>query len=169
MGLQRIIRNGITGAALLGLAAACSHVGEPVHDAGHAAAAPPAPLLPTRAVVALPALLGLSVDGLVQHLGPPRSVPTAVQAIISQLPSADPADSVRFFRCRSLDVLVSYDTGTRHCNDLLLLGRNEAQLMQRAGLSDEAANYLLLPVFYAHQPTQMLGLRVVPLGPRQSQ
>ena len=93
----------------------------------------------------------------------------AVQAIISQLPSADPADSVRFFRYRSLDVLVSYDTGTRHCNDLLLLGRNEAQLMQRAGLSDEAANYLLLPVFYAHQPTQMLGLRVVPLGPRQSQ
>ena len=73
--------------------------------------------------------------------------------------------TLRFFRYRSLDVLVSYDAGTRRLHDLLLLGANEDLLMQRAGLSAEASNYLLLPAFHSRRPTQMLGLRVVPVNP----
>ena len=168
MGPQRIIGDGLAGAALLALVAACSHPSEPVQEAGHPAVHS-AVLSPARAEVVVPALLGLSVDALAQHLGPPRPVPTAVQALLDQLPGADPADSTRFFRCRNLDVLVSYDAGTRRCNDLLLLGPNEDLLMQRAGLMAEAANYLLLPVFYVHRPAQLLGLRVVPLDPKQLQ
>ena len=167
MGLSRIIGNGMAGAALLALAVACSHPSEPVQEAGHPVASHPTPR--ARTTVAVPTLLGLSVDALAQHLGPPRPVPTAVQALLDQLPGADPADSTRFFRCRNLDVLVSYDAGTRRCNDLLLLGSDEDLLMQRAGLMAEAANYLLLPVFYVHRPAQLLGLRVVPLDPKQLQ
>ena len=167
MGLQQIISKGIAGAALVGLAAACSHSGEPVQEPGHTAIARPAGLLPARVVVAVPSLLGLSVDALARKLGPAQPMPASVLALLSQLPSADPADSMRFFRYRSLDVLVSYDAGTRRFNDLLLLGSNEDLLMQRAGLSAEASNYLLLPVFHARRPTQMLGLRVVPLDPAQ--
>ena len=159
----------MAGAALLACAAACSHLGEPVQEASHSAAARPVPFPPGRVVLALPALLGLSVDALAQHLGPPRLAPTSVQAMLAHLPNADPADSVRFFRYRNLDVLVNYDAGTRRCNDLLLLGRDEVRLMQRAGLSDDAATYLLLPVFHARHPTQMLGLRIVPLDPKQLQ
>lgn len=155
----------MAGAALVALATACSHSGEPVQEPGHPVIAHAATLPPVRAVVALPTLLGLSVDALAQHLGPPQPMPTSVQAILSQLPSVDPADSTRFFRYRNLDVLVSYDAGTRRFNDLLLLGYNEDRLMQRAGLMAEAANYLLLPVFHVRHPTQMLGLRVIPLDP----
>ncbi|MCI1187074.1 hypothetical protein MON38_06555 [Hymenobacter sp. DH14] len=169
MGLKRVLSKGIAGVALLALAAACSHSNEPVQEPGHPAIARPAVSPPVRAVVAVPALLSLSVDALARKLGPPQPIPSSVQALLSQLPSAEPSDSLQFFRYRSLDVLVSYDAGTRRFNDLLLLGSNEDLLMQRAGLSAEASNYLLLPVFHARRPTQMLGLRVVPLDPKPLQ
>ena len=164
MGLLRIITNATAGTALLALAAACSHSGEPVQVPAVPAAVPVA-VPRERAVVAVPALLGLSVDSLARYLGPPQPVPAPVQAMLAQLPNAEPADSTRFFRYRGLDLLVSYDAGTRRFNDLLLLGANEDLLMQRAGLSAEAVSYLLLPVFHAHRPTQQLGLRVVPVEP----
>jgi hypothetical protein len=165
MGLQCAIRKGLVGAVLFALATACSHSGNPVREPESPALARPAALPPVRAVVAVPALLGLSVDDLARHLGPPQPVPAAVQALLSRLPSADLADSTRFFRYRSLSVLVSYDAATRRFNDLLLLGANEDLLMQRAGLAAEASNYLLLPVFHARHPTWLLGLRVVPVVP----
>ena len=165
MGLPQLIRKGTAGAALVALAAACSHSGEPVQEPGHPVVAPPAAPSPVRAVVAVPALLGLSVDDLARHLGPPQPLPAPVQALLNQMPGANPVDSVRFFRFRSLEVLVSYDAGTRRFEDLLLLGTDEDLLMQRAGLSAEASNYLLLPVFQARRPTQLVALRVVPLDP----
>ncbi|GAB3650306.1 hypothetical protein GCM10027594_25540 [Hymenobacter agri] len=114
-------------------------------------------------MVAVPALLPLSIDDLPRHLGAPQPVPTSVQALLDQLPSTDPTDSTRFFQYRGLNILVSFDAGTRRFNDWLLLGRNEDVLMQMAGLSAEAASYLVLPVFHARRPTQVLGVRVVPL------
>ena len=164
MGRQDVIRRAVAGAAVA-LAAACSHLGEPVQEPAYRLADRRA----SRAVVALPALLGLPVDAWAQRLGPARPVPGAVQAVLNQLPGAAIPDSLRFFRCRSLEVLVSYDPGTGRCTDLLLLGPDEDLLMQRAGLSAEAAGYLLLPVFWAHRPTQQLGLREVPLGPAKLQ
>ena len=169
MGLQRITSKGVASGALLALAAACSHAGEPVQEASHLTMARPVAPLPGRATVALPALLGLSVDDLARHLGAPRPVPPALQAQLTQLGSDGSTDSTRFFRCRSLDVLVSYDAATRRFSDLLLLGADEDLLMQRAGLSAEARSYLLLPVFYARRPTQMLGLRVVPVDSKLPQ
>ena len=163
MGLQRVISKGIAGAALVGLVAACSHSAEPVQEPGHSAVARAVASPPGRAAVAVPALLGLSIDDLGRHLGAPRPMPASVRAMLSELPGTDSVDSTRFFRSRHLDVVVSYDAATRRFNDLLLLGPDEDLLMQRAGLSAEAANYLLLPVFRARRPTQLLGLRVVPI------
>ena len=142
---------------------ACSHSGEPVQEPAHPAIARPAARAPLRAVVAVPALLQLSIDELAHYLGPSQPVPAAVQALLRQLPSADPADSTRFFQFRGLNILVSFNDSTRRFNDWLLLGSNEDVLMQRAGLSADAANYLVLPVFHARRPTQVLGVRVVPL------
>lgn len=169
MGLQRLLNKGIVGLLLVALAAACSHSGEPVQEPGHATAAHPENTPRARAEVAVPALLGLLVDDLARHLGPPRPIPGAVQTMLNQLPTVASADSTRFFRYRHLNVLVSYDANTRRFNDLLLLGSNEDLLMQRAGLSDEAPNYLLLPVFHVRHPLQQLGLRVVPIVPTRLQ
>ncbi|GAA4034280.1 hypothetical protein GCM10022409_18290 [Hymenobacter glaciei] len=132
--------------------------------AAHLSSAPLA-----RAEVAVPTLLGLSVDELARHLGPPQPMPVSVKAVLEQFPIADTADSTRYFRYQHLSLLASYDNATRHLNDLVLLGTNEDLLMQQAGLAVEAANYLVLPVFQAHRPTQLLGLRVVPLDPTQLQ
>lgn len=169
MGLRRVMRKGIAGAALVALATACSHSGDLVQEHGSPAVARPAGSRPGRAVVAMPTLLGLSVDDLARYLGPPQPMPGALQALLSQMPSPAPTDSLLFFRYRHLDVLVSYDAHTRRFNDLLLLGSSEELLMQRAGLSADAVNYLLLPVFHAHRPLQQLGLRVVPIAPLQLQ
>ena len=163
MGLKQLLNKGMSGAMLV-TAMACSHSNEPLQEPGQPAIAGATAPAPVRAVVAVPALLGLSIDELTRYLGAPRPVPASVQALLSQLPSADSPDSTRFFHVRGLDILVSYDASTRHFNDWLLLGGNEDVLMQRAGLSVEAANYLVLPVFHARRPTQMLGVRVVPLA-----
>ena len=165
MGLKRLLNKGIAGVALVALAGACSHSGEPVREPGYPAVARPVVRPPARMVVALPALLGLTVEELARHLGPPQPVPTPLQALLSQMPSTAPADSLRFFRFRTLNLLVNFDAGTRRLNDLLLIGSNEGLLMQRTGLLDDAANYLLLPVFHNHRPTKLLGLRVVPIDP----
>lgn len=168
MGRQQMISRGIAGAVLLALAAACSHSGEPVQVPG----APAAVHLAApreRAVVAMPALLGLPVDTLAQRLGGPRPMPASVLAQLAQLPRADSADSMQYFHYRSLDMVVSYNAATRRFHDLLLLGANEDLLVQRAGLSAEAAGYLLLPVFHVSHPMQQLGLRVVPVEPTRLQ
>ena len=165
MGLKRVRNKGMVGVALVALAAACSHAGEPVQEPGHLTMARPLAPSPRRAVVAVPALLGLSIDDLPRHLGPPQPLPASVQVMLSQLPSPDEADSLLFFRHRTLEVLVSYDAKSRRFHDLLLLGSNEDRLMQRAGLAAETVTYLVLPVFQARHPTQLLGLRVVPLDP----
>ena len=165
MGLKQGTSKWMTGAVLLALAGACSRSGEPSKEPGYPTVGHPAAPAPGRAVVAVPALLGLSVDKLPRHLGPALLPPATVQATLSQLPATDPADSTRFFQFRSLSVLASFDPATRRLQDLLLLGPDEDQLMQQAGLSAEASNYLVLPVFHYRRPTQLLGLRVVPLDP----
>ena len=169
MGPKRILSKGMVAAALVVLAAACSRSSESVQETAHPAGMRPANVPPGRALVAVPALLKLSVDELTRHVGSPQEVPATVQAALSQMPVFDPTDSTRFFRFRALDMVVSFDAATRRLNDLLLIGSNEDQLMQRAGLSADAASYLLLPVFHAHRPMQLLGLRVVPLAPVQLQ
>jgi hypothetical protein len=169
MGLKRLLNKGIAGTALVALATACSSSGESVQDSAYPVAARSGLVSPIQAVVAVPALLGVSIDELSRHLGPPQPVPAAVQEMLNQLPAVEADDSVRFFRHRTLEVLVNYNAKSRRFNDLLLLGPNEDVLMQRAGLSADAATYLLLPVFRARRSRQLLGLRVVPLNPGQLQ
>ena len=164
MGLKRLLNKGIAGTALVALAAACSSSGESVQESAHPVAARAGRAAPKRAEVAIPALLGVSIDELSRQLGPPQPVPIAVQELLDQMPAEEADDSLRFFRHRTLEVLVSYNAKSRRFNDLLLLGPNEDVLMQQAGLSVEAANYLLLPVFHARRSRQLLGLRVVPLN-----
>lgn len=69
--------------------------------------------------------------------------------------------SVALLRGKGLALLATYDYHTRQLSDLLLLGTNETELMDRARLRLDAANYLMLIVFQARHPTWLLGLRVL--------
>ena len=139
---------------------ACSGTHESHPDAAVPVVAAPVPNLPQLNVSGL---LPLSIDELIRRLGPRLPLPAGftdpVQASVARrglLP-----DSAVFLRGKGLALVATYDYRTRQLGDLLLLGTNETELMDRARLRLGAANYLVLPVFQARYPTRLLGLRVL--------
>ena len=137
----------------------CSGSYEPYH--GPVARARAMRIIPTTDV---PALLGASIDGLRQRLGPMQPLPATlrpsdVDILLSA--SKDRADSVVAFRTGGLTMIASFDVRSRQVRDLLLLGHHEDSLMGRARLHTGAADYLVLPVFYAGTSYRLMGLRVI--------
>jgi hypothetical protein len=138
-----------------GLLAACSGS----HESRHVAATGSMQLqvAPTADV---PALLGASIDDLHRRLGAMQPLPAALAAALpgSRLVLTD---SVTTFRTGGLTLVASYDARSREVRDLLLLGHHEDSLMGRAHLQANAANYLVMPVFYKGNSFRLLGLRVI--------
>jgi hypothetical protein len=108
----------------------------------------------------VPALLGASIDGLRQRLGPSQPLPPHIAAA---LPDATLrlADSVATFRTGGLTLVASYNARSRQVRDLLLLGHHEDSLMGRAHLRANSPNYLIMPVFAAGNSFRLLGLRII--------
>jgi hypothetical protein len=138
------------------LLAACSGAHEPRHVAGggstHVQVAP---------TTDVPALVGLSIDGLRQRLGATQPLPPT---LAEALPEARLAltDSVTTFRTGGLTLVASYNARSREVRDLLLLGHHEDSLMGRAHLQANTPSYLVMPVFYNGNAYRLLGLRVIP-------
>ncbi len=139
-----------------GLLAACSGAHEPRHVAS--ASSEPVRVAPTADV---PALLGVSIDGLRQRLGAARPVPAAVAEALPESRLAV-VDSATAFRTGGLTLVASYDARSRQVRDLLVLGHHEDSLMGRARLRPHAPNYLVMPVFYTGNTFRLLGVRVIP-------
>ncbi len=171
MGRNRIFL--LLGAATVGLVLlACSHTSESTHEAS--VAQPPMRPAKSRAVrpvVDVPALLALTIDELPARLGPPGRVPdTFVDPSVVALNEIQARiDSTAFFRYRGQAFVVSYNTKTRQLYDVLLLGRDENVLRQRGKLTENAAGYLLVPVFEVRDITALQGLRVIPAGVERPQ
>ncbi|RZK28815.1 MAG: hypothetical protein EOO57_20440 [Hymenobacter sp.] len=108
----------------------------------------------------IPVLLGASIDGLRQRLGPSRPLPPHLAAALPEA-TLQLADSVATFRTGGLTLVASYDARSRQVRDLLLLGHHEDSLMGRAHLRVNAPNYLVMPVFYTDNSFRLLGLRVI--------
>ncbi|RZK42921.1 MAG: hypothetical protein EOO57_00675 [Hymenobacter sp.] len=158
---MRRLRCGL-GAAALGAAAllgACSGSHEPhrvpLAPDGHAQIA---------STTDVPALLGVSIDGLRQRLGAPQPLPASLQATETNAlfgAASGKLDSVVAFRTGGLLLLANYDAHSRQVRDLLLLGHHEDSLMSRAHLRANADDYLVMPVFYADKSFRLLGLRII--------
>ena len=145
-----------TSLAMLG----CSGAHEP-----HRMSPPPVRHVQVAPTADVPALLGVSIDGLRQRLGPAQPLPDqlATSAASSLRPtSPGQFDSLAAFRTGGLLVLASYDAHSRQVRDLLLLGHHEDSLMGRAHLRANAATYLVMPVFQDTRSFRLLGLRVIP-------
>jgi hypothetical protein len=151
---------------VLGLACACSGTHEPLHDRVMPTAAKS---VRHAAVLDVASLLPLSIDELGRRLGPRRALPPSFfdPTLVPLIQRGEHLDSMALFRCRGLALVASYDYNSRRVSDLLLLGSNENELMSQAQLQLGARQYLVLPVFQQHQPTQLLGLRVLPLAINQ--
>ncbi|MBO2008067.1 hypothetical protein [Hymenobacter negativus] len=75
-------------------------------------------------------------------------------------------DSTAWFEYRGLNMVVTYDHRSRAVKDLLVVGGNEDELMQRCQLQLGKSEYLVLPVFQRERPTKLMGLRVLALNTR---
>ncbi|MDO7848145.1 hypothetical protein Q5H92_17395 [Hymenobacter sp. M29] len=163
--MRPILAGVVVTVAALGLSA-CSGAHERAREHAGTRTAPPG--RPT-AGVDVPSLLNLSFDEMSQRVGPSQPLPVGFSdPTVAPLPQHNaPLDSMALFRRSGVALVVAYDYKTRHVNDLLLLGSNENDLMSRAHLQLGADRYLVLPVFQAHQPTQLMGLRVLTTGLNQ--
>lgn len=133
------------------------------HESRQVAATPSRSTAPTTNI---PALLGVSIDGLHERLGPAQPLPLGFVNPLEVLGNpADNAqqDSLASFRTGGLTLVASYDARTRQVRDLLLLGHREDSLMAQGTLHTNARNYLVLPVFRVNKPGRLLGLRIVAL------
>ncbi|GAB3635835.1 hypothetical protein GCM10027422_14250 [Hymenobacter arcticus] len=134
------------------------------HESGQAAAPPASHLGAIAPVTNVPALLGVSIDGLSKRLGPAQALPSGFAnplQVLTGTPGANRQDSLTSFRMGGLTLLASYDARTRQVSDLLLLGHREDSLMAQGSLRANARDYLVLPVFRANKPGHLIGLRVV--------
>ncbi len=145
--------------AVVGVAA-CSGSHEPARGRAMPAAAAPAR---TDAGLDVPGLLSLTIDEMAQLLGPRLPVPPklADPTLSPLVQRYQQLDSAVLFRCRGLALMASFNYRTRRVSDVIVLGSNENELMSRARLQLDAANYLVLPVFQQFHPTELFGLRVV--------
>ncbi|UOQ99562.1 hypothetical protein MUN81_08735 [Hymenobacter sp. 5317J-9] len=139
------------------------------HEPGHATLSRAPAARPAQPGVDVPALLSLNIDEMTARVGPLLPVPTGFvdPTVTSQSQRSGPIDSIALFRSRGLAMVVAYDSRSREVNDLLLLGSNESDLMNRARLQLGADRYLVLPVFQERRPTQLMGLRVLPVALNQ--
>jgi hypothetical protein len=162
--MRPILAGVVLAAAVAGLGA-CSGAHEQVREHAVRTAVPGR----TAGGVDVPALLALSFDEMNQQLGPWQPLPPgfADPTLDPQAQRRGPVDSMALFRRGGLALVVAYDYQSRRVNDLLLLGNNENELMSRAHLQLGADRYLVLPVFQARQPNQLLGLRVLALALNQ--
>lgn len=151
----------LVGAVGLGMASACSGAHESGHDNASTAAVP----LSNAPRLNMPGLLKLTIDEVRQQIGQARPVPPAFKDP-TLLQQGQPADSTAWFQYRALNVVVTYDHQTRQVKDLLLVGSNEDELMRRGQLQLGAAEYIVLPIYQLHQPTELMGLRVLALNAR---
>jgi hypothetical protein len=145
------------GLGLLG----CSGAHEP-----HRAPPPRVGHVQVAATTDVPALLGISIDGLRQRLGSPQPLPSQLmtsEAGALLYASRGQLDSLLAFRTGGLLLLATFDAHSRRVRDFLLLGQHEDSLMGRAHLRSTAANYLIMPVFHDNRSFRLLGLRVIPI------
>jgi hypothetical protein len=112
----------------------------------------------------VPSLLQLTVEALSRQLGSPKPVPAAFRdpTLMPLIQRSELMDSTVLFQYQGLNVVVSYDFHTRHVKELLLIGSDEDELMNRGKLRLEQNRYLVLPIFQERRPTELLGLRVLP-------
>lgn len=148
------------------VAAACSGTHEPLQDRAVRAVPQPAR---DESGLRVPELLSLDIDELSQQLGPALPLPSGfVDPMLAPvIQRSEDLDSSLLFRRRGLAIVASYDYRSRQVSNLLLVGANEAELMNRAQLQLGADSYLVLPVFKERPTNELLGLRVLAMNLNQ--
>lgn len=115
----------------------------------------------------LPSLLGCTIDQVRQKLGSPLETtkqelgpePTEVQ---KRTPASENWSNT--FKSKGTTFIVNFSANTRKVHDIIVLGNDEDELMQRSNLTLTALNYIVVPVLNPENTSQVLGVRMIPRG-----
>ncbi len=117
-------------------------------------------------VVDVPAFVGYTIEEVRSQLGPPREKqlePPVAKPKHLRRKSLRIADEgwTNTFETNGVTLVVTFNARTRRVRDIVLLGDNETELMQRGNLILTAPAYIVLPVLNPEKTTELLGVRVI--------
>lgn len=116
--------------------------------------------VPAAPSLALPSLIGLSIDEVRSRLGKPQEQPAEPSAREKEKDAADTWKNT--FEVQGATLVATFNAHTRVVRDIVLLGTNEEELLHRAGLDPNATEYIVLPVTDSVDVTRTTGIRMVP-------
>ncbi|MGY2131983.1 hypothetical protein ACW9KT_07130 [Hymenobacter sp. HD11105] len=151
-------------AVLMGGLSACTRPQATSEAAPSAAAQAPAEVLPVA--VDVPTFVGYTIEEVRSRLGTPRESqlePTVAAPKQRRGKSLRVADEgwTNTFETNGVTLAVTFNARTRRVRDIVLIGDNEAELMQRGNLILTAPAYIVLPVLNPIKTTELLGVRVI--------
>lgn len=130
---------------------------EPRTPATESAAAP-------AAALDVPALVGRNIDQVRRVLGPPREAPdrkVGAEPTAEQMKATKGEDWINTFEHNGVTVVVTFNARTRKVRDLVLVGTDEDEILQKGNLSLTSAQYIVLPVVNPSNNREIMGMRVV--------
>ncbi|QJX45447.1 hypothetical protein HMJ29_00250 [Hymenobacter taeanensis] len=128
------------------------------------AARPAKPALPVT--VDVEQLVGLSIDEVRQVLGPARKTRASelgLEPTAEQLHHTNGEGWINTFEHNGQTILVAFNARTRKVRDMVLLGNNEQELLQRTNLSLASPRYIVLPFaeLDSADNERVVGVRIV--------
>ncbi|GAB3238090.1 hypothetical protein GCM10027346_30340 [Hymenobacter seoulensis] len=145
---------------LLAGTAACSGTQSASETTGIDAAAPK----PRPVEVDVPALVGRNIDQVRRTLGTPletRNQKVGLEPTPEQMKGTKGEGWINTFERNGTTLIATFNARTRKVRDLVVMGNNEEELLQKANLSLTATTYILLPVADPQNSRQIMGMRVV--------
>lgn len=125
--------------------------------AGTGAAAP-------AVVVDVPTLMGRNIDQVRRVLGPPREhqdQKVGPEPTPEQLKATHGEGWINTFERNGTTLVVTFNARTRKVRDLVLIGTDEDEILQKGNLSLTATEYIVLPVVNPQNNREIVGMRVV--------
>lgn len=116
--------------------------------------------------VDLPPFVGYTIEEVRSRLGSPREsqlepLPTRPKRLARKSLRVKDEGWTNTFETNGVTLMVTFNARTRRVRDIVLIGTDEEELMQRGNLTLTSATYIVLPVYNPQKSTDLLGVRVI--------
>lgn len=149
---------------VLPVLASCMGTQSAIETTAVTSARPAKPIPAQPVAVDVAQLVGLPIDEVRRILGPARESSSGNQGLeptAEQLRLTNGEGWTNTFERNGQTVIVTFHARTRKVRDIVLVGTNEEELLQRGNLSLTATRYIVLPFTASDSATTISGLRIV--------
>ncbi|GAB2792436.1 hypothetical protein HNQ93_003602 [Hymenobacter luteus] len=112
----------------------------------------------------VPTLVGRNIDQVRRALGPPREArdqKVGAEPTAEQMKATKGEDWINTFEHNGVTVVATFNARTRKVRDLVLVGTDEDEILQKGNLSLTATQYMVLPVISPSNNREIIGMRVL--------